>query len=95
MTEPDPLAALLAAKAVVVADGDTVVIGGLISEVASSLEAKVPFLGDIPILGWLFKSVAVETRRTNLVILLTPALAFYLPLRIRTARSRRRQDFAL
>jgi general secretion pathway protein D len=57
---------------VVVADGDTVVIGGLIAEVTGSQENKVPFLGDIPVLGWLFKSTSEKVRRTNLIIMLTP-----------------------
>jgi general secretion pathway protein D len=57
---------------VVVPDGETVAIGGLISENLSTNEAKVPILGDLPILGWLFKSHQRERRRTNLVIFLTP-----------------------
>ncbi len=57
---------------VVVADGDTVVIAGLIGEKTDQQEKKVPFFGDIPVLGWLFKSVAEETRRVNLIIMLTP-----------------------
>lgn len=57
---------------VVVANGHTVVIGGLIGELDSTQEAKVPFLGDIPVLGWLFKSTTVTTRRVNLIIMLTP-----------------------
>jgi hypothetical protein len=57
---------------VVVANGHTVVIGGLIQEVDNTKEAKVPFLGDIPVLGWLFKSTSSSTRRVNLIIMLTP-----------------------
>ena len=57
---------------VVVADGHTVVIGGLIGETTDTSEQKVPFLGDIPVLGWLFKSTSDSTRRTNLIIMLTP-----------------------
>jgi len=57
---------------VVVADGDTVVIGGLIGETTDSQENKVPFFGDIPVLGWLFKTTSESTRRTNLIIMLTP-----------------------
>jgi general secretion pathway protein D len=57
---------------VVVANGHTVVIGGLIGETDSTQEAKVPFLGDIPVLGWLFKSTTATTRRVNLIIMLTP-----------------------
>ncbi|MCP4039353.1 MAG: hypothetical protein GY733_20600, partial [bacterium] len=57
---------------VVVADGDTVVIGGLIAEKVDQQELKVPFFGDIPVLGWLFKSTSEGTRRVNLIIMLTP-----------------------
>lgn len=54
------------------ANGQTVAIGGLISEEDSNSESKVPILGDIPIIGWLFKSKKTTRRRTNLVIFLTP-----------------------
>ena len=57
---------------VVVADGQTVVIAGLIGEVTGTQENKVPFLGDIPVIGWLFKSTSETVRRTNLIIMLTP-----------------------
>ncbi|MEE8166706.1 MAG: type II secretion system secretin GspD, partial [Myxococcota bacterium] len=57
---------------VVVNDGETVVIGGLISETFTEIETKVPFLGDIPFLGWLFKTVGEDRRKTNLLIFLTP-----------------------
>jgi general secretion pathway protein D len=57
---------------VVVDDHQTVVIGGLIETRRSDSTSKVPFLGDIPLLGWLFKSKTGDTRKTNLVILLTP-----------------------
>lgn len=57
---------------VFVANGQTVAIGGLISEEDSNSESKVPVLGDIPIIGWLFKAKKVQRRRTNLVIFLTP-----------------------
>lgn len=57
---------------VVVKHGQTVAVGGLISEEDSDSSSKVPILGDIPIIGWLFKSKTVSKRRTNLVIFLTP-----------------------
>lgn len=57
---------------VFVANGQTVAIGGLISEEDSNSESKVPILGDIPIIGWLFKSKKTQRRRTNLVIFMTP-----------------------
>ncbi|MEJ7602697.1 MAG: type II secretion system secretin GspD [Kofleriaceae bacterium] len=57
---------------VVVRDQEAVVIGGLIQERVESFETKVPLLGDIPLLGHLFKSTQKVKRKTNLVILLTP-----------------------
>lgn len=57
---------------VVVGDGDTVVIGGLISDQYDDTIDKVPFLGDIPILGWMFKSTSRTLTKKNLLIFLTP-----------------------
>jgi len=57
---------------VVVDNNQTVVIGGLIQERETETWAKVPLLGDIPVLGWLFRSHTKEKDKTNLVILLTP-----------------------
>jgi general secretion pathway protein D len=57
---------------VVVKDGSTVVIGGLIDDALTETEYKVPCLGDVPFLGWLFKSVSVASEKTNLYVFLTP-----------------------
>jgi general secretion pathway protein D len=57
---------------VIVADKSTVVIGGLIDSIGSSTEYKIPCLGDIPLAGWLFKSLSNEGTKTNLFIFLTP-----------------------
>jgi general secretion pathway protein D len=59
---------------VTVQDGHTIVIGGLITTNDQKTEDKVPFLGDIPILGWLFKSTHVSKERTELLIILTPTV---------------------
>ena len=59
---------------VVVKDKDTVVIGGLIQDEDTVTESKVPYLGDIPGLGWLFKSTSKERKKTNLLIVLTPRI---------------------
>ena len=55
-----------------VEDGQTIVIGGLISEVNVDDEFGVPGLKDVPILGWLFKNKTTTKRRSELIILLTP-----------------------
>jgi len=57
---------------VVVHNEETVVIGGIIGQDTSSGEYKVPILGDIPLLGWLFKSRADSRQKTNLFIFITP-----------------------
>lgn len=57
---------------VVVKDNETVVIGGLIQDSEEVNVSKVPFLGDIPGLGWLFKTTTKSRKKTNLLILLTP-----------------------
>lgn len=57
---------------VVVNDGETVAIGGLISEQFDDAETKVPFLGDIPFLGWIFKQKSKSLQKVNLLVFLTP-----------------------
>jgi general secretion pathway protein D len=57
---------------VIVKDTHTVVIGGLIDETLTQGTYRVPCLGNIPLLGWLFKSVGRTGDRTNLFIFLTP-----------------------
>ncbi|MGC4113955.1 MAG: type II secretion system secretin GspD [Myxococcales bacterium] len=61
------------AKTTVVAkDQQTIVIGGLIQERTVNSVSKVPLLGDIPVLGWLFRQNGVTKQRTNLLLFLTP-----------------------
>jgi general secretion pathway protein D len=61
-----------AKTSVVVKDKETIVIGGLIQDTEDTTIQKVPFLGDIPGLGWLFKTNSKSRKKTNLMILLTP-----------------------
>lgn len=61
-----------AKTSVVVKDNETVVIGGLIQDQENDTVSKVPFLGDIPGLGWLFKTTNKTRSKTNLMILLIP-----------------------
>jgi general secretion pathway protein D len=63
-----------AKTSVVVKDNQTIVIGGLIQDSDTETITKVPFLGDIPGLGWLFKTSSKERKKTNLLILLTPRI---------------------
>lgn len=57
---------------VIVKDKNTVVIGGLIDDSFSKTEYKVPCLGDIPLLNFLFKSKSRAADKTNLFIFITP-----------------------
>ncbi len=61
-----------ATTTVVVKDRETMVIGGLIRDNVTSSESKVPLLGDIPVLGWLFKYKTTRVEKTNLMIFITP-----------------------
>jgi general secretion pathway protein D len=57
---------------VVVQDNQTVVIGGLISATDTEVETKIPLLGDIPLIGRLFRGKRISARKSNLLIFLTP-----------------------
>ena len=57
-----------------VENGGTVVIGGIYTQTISNDVTKVPLLGDIPVLGYLFKQTAVVNKRTELLIFLTPKI---------------------
>ena len=57
---------------VIVEDDQTVVIGGLIDDTSTDNENKVPGLGDVPLLGWLFKNQSETNSKTNLFIFITP-----------------------
>ncbi|MFA7060860.1 MAG: type II secretion system secretin GspD [Pedobacter sp.] len=63
-----------AKTSIVVKDNETVVIGGLIQDKENETISKVPFLGDIPGLGWLFKTRTKTRNKTNLMILLIPRI---------------------
>ena len=57
---------------VVVKDNETLVIGGLLLNKTIAVESKLPILGDIPLLGLLFKNTSFEKDRTEIIIFLTP-----------------------
>ncbi|MFO8057892.1 MAG: type II secretion system secretin GspD [bacterium] len=57
---------------VIVEDSQTIVIGGLMEDRKEEGESRVPFLGNIPVVGWLFKRANMSERKSNLIILLTP-----------------------
>ncbi len=57
---------------IVAKDQSTIVIGGLIQERNVRSVKKVPFLGSLPILGWLFRDTSTTKQKTNLLLFLTP-----------------------
>ena len=59
---------------VLAASGETIVLGGLIQDDTNDSQRKVPVLGDIPVLGNLFKSKSKRQTKTNLVVFLRPTV---------------------
>jgi type IV pilus assembly protein PilQ len=59
---------------VLIKSGDTLAIGGLISDQVSKSRTKVPVLGDIPVLGYAFQSHDNERHKRNLLIFVTPSI---------------------
>ncbi len=55
-------------------DNQTIVVGGLVRDNITLSERKVPFFGDIPWLGWLFRFQSKQTEKLNLLVFLTPHL---------------------
>jgi len=62
----------VADTSVSVKDGETIIIGGLIRSTVTATTNKVPILGDIPILGNIFKSTSHDKQKTELLLFLTP-----------------------
>lgn len=58
----------------VTADKETVIIGGLMGEIKAKMDTKIPFLGDLPLLGNLFKRQQKSDTRNELIIFLTPQI---------------------
>ena len=59
---------------ILVADGETIVIGGVFSSESQSAQEKVPFLGDLPILGKAFRRDINSEVKNELLIFLTPRI---------------------
>ncbi|WP_341780803.1 type IV pilus secretin PilQ [Ectopseudomonas mendocina] len=59
---------------VLVADGETIVIGGVYSNTQSKSVDKVPFLGDLPFIGRVFKRDLIQDRKAELLVFLTPRI---------------------
>jgi general secretion pathway protein D len=73
--EGNPIVSKREIKTTVMAeDGATVVLGGLIDEDVQESESKVPLLGDIPLLGQLFRSTKSEKKKRNLMVFIRPTI---------------------
>ena len=69
---PPPINKKEATTELVVANGDTTVIGGIYVDNDIENDTGIPFLSDIPLLGWLFKSNSKQKTKTELLIFITP-----------------------
>ncbi len=65
---------MLELKGIRVKDGETLVIGGMIQERESKNVTKIPFLGDIPVVGMFFRSTTTGKSREEMVMMLTPQI---------------------
>ena len=63
-----------AATEMIVRDGDTAVLGGLYRRTARDAQSYIPFLGQIPVLGWLFKRTTRSDAREELLIFISPRI---------------------
>lgn len=71
---PPPVQTKEAETEMLVRDGDTAVIGGIYTRTQGETYEQTPFLGSIPILGWLFKNVAETDNRTEMLVFITPRI---------------------
>jgi type IV pilus assembly protein PilQ len=71
---PPPINKKEATTELVVANGETTVIGGIYVDSDTETDTGIPFLADIPLLGWLFKSNSKTKTKTELLIFITPKL---------------------
>jgi general secretion pathway protein D len=69
-----PLAKRNIKTTLVIKNQDTAVLGGLMKDKETEQVSKVPLLGDLPIIGWLFKGRSVSTEKVNLLVFLTPKI---------------------
>ena len=68
MSLPDKLTLLR------VRDGETIIIGGLIKRQDDRIKGRMPIIGHIPILGWLFTKASSDLTSTELVVFITPRI---------------------
>ncbi len=59
---------------VLVKDGETIVLGGILKDTASDAQSGIPYLKDIPVLGWLFRNYRVQKDFEELMVFITPRI---------------------
>jgi len=69
---PPPKAEREVKTAVTMPDGHTMIIGGVITDDHTENKSKFPILGDLPLIGWLFRSTTESKRKVNLYVFITP-----------------------
>jgi type IV pilus assembly protein PilQ len=55
-------------------DGETLVLGGMVQEEEQKIVQKIPFLGDLPVVGGIFKNTNTKNVKSELVIMVTPRI---------------------
>ena len=71
-SNPPPRSERIVSTSVTIPDGHTMIIGGVLTNDETTIENKIPILGDLPLLGWLFRSKSETTRKVNLYVFITP-----------------------
>ena len=69
-----PLSTRKIKTTIIVQNGDTAVLGGLIKDEELETVKKVPLLGDLPVIGWLFKGKKSEKKKVNMLVFLSPKI---------------------
>lgn len=61
-------------KGIRIKDGETLVVGGMIQETETKSVSKIPFLGDLPVIGMFFRSTTTGRRKEEMVMMITPQI---------------------
>ena len=61
-------------KGIRIKDGETMVIGGMIQETETKSVSKIPFLGDLPVIGMFFRSTQTQKGKEEMVVMITPQI---------------------
>jgi Bacterial type II and III secretion system protein len=64
---------------VLLCDGEAIILGGLIKESDQELVSKIPILGDLSYIGWIFRRVEVQRQKTEIIIALVPRIVSPFP----------------